>query len=312
MTNVGHRLTPIERKEIISRAASGESLTAIGLHFGVTRQAVRAVLRANGVAGRRTGKLTDAQRNEVVSRFVGGASLSRIAAEFGVTAPSVRGLLLRRGVEIQSVSHGLRHDAFDSFEPDTCYWLGFLFADGCVSYRAGHLPQISVGLAARDREHLVALRNYLGCQNSISPTSPTHGSCQFSVRSQRLADRLIELGRYQQTLDERLVASRDFWRGVVDGDGSLGIYQRPAPSTASLAQLRVVGRRHLLESFVAFLECEGIVGLSVRPHQSIFSVGTTCGPAERIAKLLYEDAGTALARKAEIAARMITRQCGRA
>ncbi|MFI2708629.1 hypothetical protein ACH495_00650 [Micromonospora sp. NPDC018662] len=108
------------------------------------------------------------------------------------------------------------------------------------------------------------------------------------------------------------MVSRDFWRGVVDGDGSLGIYQRPAPSTASLAQLRVAGRRHLLEAFVGFLEREGIVGLSVRPHRSIFNVGTTCGPAERIAKLLYEDAVIALARKAEIAARMIARQRERA
>ncbi|GAA3747248.1 hypothetical protein GCM10022379_15290 [Micromonospora maritima] len=242
-----------------------------------------------------------------MNRFLGGATLSQIAAEFGVTAPSVRGLLSRRGVEIRSVSYGLRHDAFDDFGPESCYWIGFLFADGCVSYRTGHMPQISVGLAARDRDHLVALRRFLGCDNSISATSPTHGSCQFSVRSHRLADRLVELGRYAQTVDERLVESRDFWRGVVDGDGSLGIYRRPAPSTSLLSQFRVVGRRHLLEAFVRFLEREGIMGLSVRPHRSIFTVGTTCGPAERIAELLYRDAVTALARKAEIAARMMAR-----
>ncbi|MER6587358.1 hypothetical protein [Micromonospora chalcea] len=312
MTTGGRRLTPSEREEIISCAATGESLTAIGARYGVTRQAIRAVLRRNGVPPRRTGTLTDNQRNEVLHRFLGGASLNQIAAEFGVTAPAVRGLLTRRGIEIRSVSHGLRHDAFDNFDPETCYWIGFLFADGCVSYRPGHIPQISVGLAARDREHLVALRSFLGCDNSISATSPTHGSCQFSVRSHRLADRIVELGRYQQAVDGRLVGSRDFWRGVVDGDGSLGIYRRPAPSTRSLTQFRVVGRRHVLEEFVAFLEREGIVGLSVRPHRSIFTVGTTCGPAERIARLLYEDAVMALARKAEIAARMIARQRGAA
>ncbi|MEU9739976.1 hypothetical protein AB0E12_12395 [Micromonospora chersina] len=308
MTRVGRRLTPAEREEILARATSGDSITAIGVRYGVTRQAIRGLLRRNGVPPRRAGTLTDAQRSEVVRRFLGGASLSQIAADFGVTAPSVRGLVLRRGIQIRSVSEGLRHDAFDSFEPDTCYWIGFLFADGCVSYRPGHIPQISVGLAERDRDHLVALRNYLGCDNSISRTSPTHGSCQFSVRSHRLADRLVELGRYKQAIDERLVASRDFWRGVVDGDGSLGIYRRPAPSTRSFAQFRVVGRRHVMDAFVAFLECEGITGLSVRPHRSIFTVGTTCGPAERIAALLYAGAATALARKAETAARMIARQ----
>ncbi|MFF5172323.1 hypothetical protein ACFY3U_06775 [Micromonospora sp. NPDC000089] len=243
-----------------------------------------------------------------VSMVLEGTSLRQVSDHFGVSEPSVRGLVTRRGIEIRSVSHGLRHDAFDEPEPNADYWIGFLFADGCVSYRPGHIPQISVGLAARDREHLVALRSFLGCDNSISRTSPTHGSCQFSVRSHRLAERLIELGRYREPVDRRLLASRDFWRGIVDGDGSLGIYQRPAPSTRSFAQFRAVGRRYIMEELVAFLEREGITGLSVRPHRSIFAVGTTCGPAERIAALLYEDALTALARKAELAARMAARQ----
>lgn len=288
------------------RADSGESLTSIGLHYGVTRQAIRALLRRQGVPARRTGKLTDAQRSEVVRRFLNGDSLNQIAVDLGVTVPSVRGLVSRRGIKIPSVSEGLRHDAFDDFRPETCYWVGFMFADGCVSYRPGHLPQISVGLAERDRQHLVALRDYLGSDNSISRPSPTHGSCQFSVRSQQLADRLVELGRYREVIDESLVRSRDFWRGIVDGDGSLGIYRRPAPSTRSFAQFRVVGRQHVLNEFVAFLERAGIVGLSVRPHKSIFTLGTTCGPAERIAELLYSNAVTALPRKAEIAARMMT------
>lgn len=308
MTSPRHRLTPTQREEILSAATSGESITRISERYGVTRQAIRGILRRRGVPARRVGKLTDAQRSEVVNQFLGGAPISRIAASFGVTAPSVRGLVSRKGILIPGVSHRLRHDAFDSFDSDACYWIGFLFADGCVSYRQGYMPQISLGLAERDREHLVALRDFLCCDNSISPVSPTHGSCQFSIRSHRLADRLIELGRYKDVLDERLAASRDFWRGIVDGDGSLGIYNRPAPSTRSFAQFRVVGRRHILDSFAEFLQGEGIVKLSVRPHKSIFTMGTTCGPAERIVALLYAGAGTALPRKAEIAERIIARR----
>lgn len=63
-----------------------------------------------------------------------------------------------------------------------------------------------------------------------------------------------------------------------------------------------------MTAFVSFLESSGISGLSVRPHKSICTVGTTCGPAERIASLLYLNAEPALARKAEIAAQMIGRQ----
>ncbi|MEU7616120.1 hypothetical protein AB0M91_04785 [Micromonospora rifamycinica] len=308
MTDVRTQLAAERRRDVVTRAESGESITSIALRYGVTRQAIRGMLRRCGIPARRTGKLTDKQRKEVINRFLDGVNLGQIATEFSVTVPAVRGLISRRGIEIPSVSQGLRHDAFDSLTPDACYWIGFLFADGCVSYRPGHMPQISIGLAERDRGQLVALRDYLGCGNSISQRNPTQGSCQFSVRSWSLADRLVSLGRYGDSIDERLVVSRDFWRGVVDGDGSLGIYRRVAPSGRTFAQFRVVGRRHVMTAFVAFLESSGISGLSVRPHKSIFTVGTTCGPAERIASLLYLNAEPALARKAEIAAQMILRQ----
>ncbi|MFG1838289.1 hypothetical protein ACGFH8_07615 [Micromonospora sp. NPDC049175] len=220
----------------------------------------------------------------------------------------MRGLLVRRGVAIRRVVHTLRHEAFDLLTPEACYWLGFLFADGCVTYRAGHLPQISVGLAQRDRDHLVLLRAFLGSSSSISKPNPTQGSCQFSVRSTRLAERMIVLGRYEGTLGERLDESRDFWRGVVDGDGSIGSYRRPGPRLSEFAQFRLVGSQRLLDAFAVFLRSHGIHGLSVRPHKSIYTIGTTCGPAERIIGLLYAGAPVALARKAETAEKILSRR----
>lgn len=67
-----------------------------------------------------------------MERFLDGASLGQIATDFSVTVPSVRGLISRRGIKISSVSQSLRHDAFDDLTPETCHWIGFLFADGCV------------------------------------------------------------------------------------------------------------------------------------------------------------------------------------
>ncbi|RKN46303.1 hypothetical protein [Micromonospora endolithica] len=257
---------------------------------------------ADGASPGTVAKLAEPERAEAVQRYAEGLTVSAVAKMFGLTEPGMRGLLIRRGVVLRKVVHTLRHDAFDSLTPDACYWLGFLFADGCVTYRAGHLPQISVGLAARDREHLVSLRQFLGSSSSISAPSRTHGSCQFSVRSEKLADRVISLGRYEGRVDEHLTGSRDFWRGVVDGDGSLGIYRRPAPSSATFPQFRLVGSRRLLDPFRAFLVSQGIDGLSVRPHKTIFTVGTTCRPAEMIVALLYADAAVALPRKAAVAA----------
>ncbi|MEV4662582.1 hypothetical protein AB0J85_11580 [Micromonospora echinofusca] len=254
------------------------------------------------------GKLTEDQRSEVLQRYQAGASLGQLALAYGITEPAVRGLVVRRGVPLRRVVHTLRHEAFDELTSDACYRIGFLFADGSISYRPRHIPQISVGLAERDRAHLAKLRTFLGSTSAISAPSPTHHSCQFSVRSHQLADRLVALGRYQGPTDARLVESRDFWRGVVDGDGdgSLGLYRRSRSAPATMPQFRVVGRRHVLEEFLGFLRTQGITGLSVRPHKSIHTIGTTCGPAERIVALLYSGATVALSsRKAETAERML-------
>ncbi|MET8251309.1 hypothetical protein [Micromonospora sp. NPDC005197] len=251
--------------------------------------------------------MTEPERSEAVRQYTEGLSIAEVAKYFAITEPGMRGLLVRRGVELRRTVHTLRHDAFDVLTPEACYWLGFLFADGCVTYREGHLPQISVGLAQRDRDHLVSLRTFLGSTSSISAPSPTHESCQFSVRSARLAERLISLGRYDGPLGEQLDESRDFWRGVVDGDGSIGSYRRPKPSESTFSQFRLVGSKRLLEPFVTFLRRHDINGLSVRPHKTIYTIGTTCGPAERIVALLYAEATVALARKAEAAKIMLGR-----
>ncbi|MEU1746861.1 hypothetical protein ACPXB5_07600 [Micromonospora arida] len=301
MRDAGFRLSPAQIAAVVERAQAGESLTRIANSYGVSRQAVRGLLRRRGVPARSREKLTESERSEAVRQYAEGLSVGEVAKNFGFTEPGMRGLLVRRGVVLRKTVHTLRHDAFDRLTPEACYWLGFLFADGCVTYRAGHLPQISVGLAQRDREHLVSLRTFLGSTSSISAPSPTHGSCQFSVRSNRLAERLTALGRYDGPLNDRLTESRDFWRGVVDGDGSIGKYRRPSPRQSTFSQFRLVGSKRLLDSFAAFLQKNDIEGLSVRPHKTIYTIGTTCGPAEKIVALLYAEAEIALARKAEMA-----------
>ncbi|MGK5737738.1 hypothetical protein [Micromonospora sp. URMC 103] len=301
MTSSAGRLSPAQREDVVRRAAAGDSLTEIANSYGVTRQAVRGLLRRRGVPARVIGKLTETQRSELIQQYLNGMTIGQLSTVYEVTEPAVRGLLLRRGVALRRVIRTLRHDAFDRLTPDACYWIGFLFADGCISYRPGHIPQISVALAERDRQHLVSLRDFLGSTSKISETSPTHKSCQFSVRSLRLADRLTGMGRYEGPIDERLRGSRNFWRGVVDGDGSIGSYKRSASSSRTTPQFRLVGSRRLLDEFVRFIDLHELARLSVRPHKTIHTVGTTGRPARAIVSLLYTNATTALRRKAKIA-----------
>lgn len=293
---MGGKLSETQKADVLQRYAAGESASRIADSFDVTRQAVVGILRRRGMAIRVNAKLTSEQKAAAVERYMAGESSTRIAADFKVSDMALRGVLRRRGVAIRG-KHSLREDAFDDFSADAAYWIGFLFADGTVHFREGLKPHIGVGLSRRDREHLVKLREFLGSTHAISDISSTR-ACYFSVRSERLANRLLALGRYAGSIDRELVRSRHFWRGVMDGDGSVGEY-------GGKAQARLFGERRLLDAFNEFLASRDVTGLSVRTHKSIHVIGTTSKPAMKIIYLLYNDAPTVLNRKADIARRIL-------
>jgi hypothetical protein len=60
----------------------------------------------------------------------------------------------------------------------------------------------------------------------------------------------------------------------------------------------------VLLAFVEFLKARCFMELSVCPHKTIYTVGTTGAPALKIIEVLYANARVALPRKAEIAARL--------
>jgi hypothetical protein len=301
------KLTEAQRAALIERYLAGESMTRLGPEFGVTRQAIGGLLRRRGIPVRPQAKLTDLQRVEAVERYIRGQTCDQIGADFGVSGVAILDVLNRHGVTIRRRCI-VRHDALDEIMPESAYWCGFLFADGNVHRRSmRQQPVLSVGVAARDLQQIVKLRSFLGSSHKICIGNKRHPSYQFHVASNQLCQRLCSLGRYEGQVSPELVNSRHFWRGLADGDGSLGCYAK-RPGSKPSAQFRLCGERRLLLAFTHFLRADGTTGanLTVRPHKSIYSVGTTGWSAARIVQLLYEDAPVALDRKADTARLIIT------
>jgi len=193
--------------------------------------------------------------------------------------------------------HLLRQDAFGVISDDSAYWIGFMFADGCVEKDG---KRISLRLSECDRGHLVRFRDFLGSTHPITecPAGNFGGyaskpSCRLSIGSKRLATRLLELGRYDGDIPAKLRNSRHFWRGVVDGDGSVG------RRAGGFPDFQVVGSKRLMDAFLGFLTREGVAArMSVRPSKSIFTVATAGHTAAAIMRVLYDNAPLALNRKA--------------
>jgi hypothetical protein len=126
----------------------------------------------------------------------------------------------------------VRHDYFDMVSEETCYWAGFLAADGCIHAERN---QIGVYLSSRDRDHLAKLSIAASGEDRVKVFKETHFPCArvvWTVVSPRMIDRLSAIWnitpRKTATLQppslHALSHNLAYIGGYLDGDGFIGTY----------------------------------------------------------------------------------------
>lgn len=305
MSSFGHfrKLNKEKVSEICSRYQAGESTVQLSRVFGTTRGSIAGLLRARDIPLRgRSGhfkKLNPESANEICRRYEKGESSTSLAKVFDVAGPSIRSLLKRRNIKIRTnrESHircSLNETVFDTITEESAYWIGFLMADGCVT----NVNQIQLGLATRDRDHVVRFRSFLGSSHKISNRNNGLGA-GLTVSSSHLVSVLAQYGVVpRKSLTAQVIGLQDnrhFWRGVVDGDGSLML---PTPKRSSHL-LRLCGSFFLMSQFAEFVKVHLDIDTSVRKHKTIFEVGPGQAKSFKIVSLLYSDCAIALPRKLE-------------
>jgi len=128
----------------------------------------------------------------------------------------------------------LNEDAFDKLNKKCKYFMGLLFSDGSIKTPKGNKAQaLSLGLI--DKESIESLRLFLGSDHKIhhdqlSQKNPNwRDQYQLTITSDKLCNRLRELGKYTDFIHPTLAMSSDFWRGYCDGNGSMGIWGKGEP-----------------------------------------------------------------------------------
>ncbi len=320
-----HRFPPAREQEIAGKCRTAP-LRQVAREVGCTVPFLRTLCRRFGVQLlKKTWKLTPEAREQVsVDYLTGDYSLDTLAARYGVTPPAIRQILIKRGVPRRRQGlHGrhcrLNEAAFDTATPQAAYWTGWLTADGGVTHDRGMQPRVVSSVKYSDRAHLVSLRDFLGSTHAICDWgrdggSPTQSTLQ--VRSSRLAAALSKFGvvprKSGRESVQLLAHDRDFWRGVVDGDGCLQIAQRPRRGRRiPTPRLALVGSKRLLEQFLEFARSIWPTKATVRPHRGgvVYLVALTTRACVAVTRVLYADAEVALARK-RLRAKEIVRQFG--
>lgn len=227
-------------------------------------------------------------------------SARSVAAEFGVSNFSVLSAARKYGIPRRGVwdTRGrltINHFAFSAITTETAYWVGFLMADGWISQ-----DMVNLTLAACDIGHIEKFKSFLCSGHKI--TNVRNGiAFMLCVRSQKMVSDLSKYGvvpRKSMTAKvSGLESDLDFWRGVIDGDGTLYAYRTPQGIYPSIS---LCGSFNLLSQFRDFVikispECVS----SVRPMASIFQFKTVGRHASAVIKVLYGNPGVSLDRKQE-------------
>ena len=205
---------------------------------------------------------------------------------------------------------------FDIIDTEAkAYWLGFITADGCVQVgKAGAngwaRNHLYVKLKSSDAGHLEKLKADLAAENPVRhvPQAGRAGSAaDISFTSVRLTEALIRLGvTPRKSLTVRPWSGpahlmRHYWRGMVDGDGSIGKH-----AGADKWYLKLVGTSACVEAFRDWAAPLSGSAARIRPKDNIWSwtAGGLASP-QAIARAMYEDATVYLDRKHALALQLM-------
>lgn len=237
----------------------------------------------------------------VTELYQSGLTTARVGTELGISSTTVRNILNKSGIECRrrgySRIYRLNEGAFDSLDTEaSAYWLGFIYADGFTGRNL-----LSVHLNVRDRQQVVALREFL--ESDVPIVEDGGNKVTVTVNSARLCMRLnalgVVVGRNRFELIQAnlpLGVVRHFIRGYTDGDGSLTTSPKP--------RIKFTGQPDILlwirEQIYDYLGIAGTEPYRTKSDKVKDLTYSGRFQAPRIAHWLYDDATTYMDRKYEV------------
>lgn len=233
--------------------------------------------------------------SDIISAYVAGTGMTTLSAQTGLHRGTIQRLLLRADVVLRKRTPSIEYDKsfFDRYTSSSCYWAGFILADGCV---ASKRAKVSVHLANVDYEHLVKMASVIKfpiakiycnktcCLNVHGEWYPRALLKNFEISPQKSLTIAFPT-KIPEELHHHLI------RGIVDGDGSIGSLPNQGGPT-----LNIVGTPMLLQSIADIFYSRVGIRLKSRNTTPPIQMTSKAGlifysgrNAERILTWLYTD-----------------------
>lgn len=297
-------LTEEEIKSAKRSYEEGATLKELSERFDVRQETIsRWIKRYGAEVSRRV--LTSEKEKSVIKLYQEGLSQCKIAKEFSISIGAVGNILERNNIKKRTHSESTRkyklnQQVFEKITPESSYWIGFLLADGCIEEKRNGGDRISLKLKSEDKSHLEKFRKFLETDKPIFEKKGSRGHIRSIIRinSQKMTDDLRRFGivpRKSLIADPKKINNRDFWRGMVDGDGHLSFNQR------GYACLSLAGSKKVCEKFQEFVKSFSKTRASIHQQDRIYNFPVGGQYARKVAEELYKNAKVYLDRKYEIA-----------
>lgn len=267
-------------------------------------------------------KVTPDIEKAMVETYMGTKSAKLTSEKFGIHRVTVERHLARLGIKRFPPPpppgggnpkgrrlYTINHNAFSDASPEALYWAGFLAADGNIK----NPGIIRITLAARDRHHLEKFLSFIGSNSPIRNHMGKIGDREYpqvriEVYSQRIVHDLARSGIVEGKADcipcNGLESSKDFFRGLIDGDGCLTFWTQRR--THTIPRPSFAGRKKMVEAFLRWgRSIAPWLAAQPRPTENIFQVSLTARLAHALVKEMYEGSSAYLDRKMGIAKKII-------
>lgn len=261
-----------------------------------------------------------ATKEELQSKYKEFQSIYKIADFYNVNPKTVIALMDTYNIARNKHSIGNRRHFYDEnyFKvidtEEKAYWLGFIYADGCI-YKGSDANslRLQINLAEKDEDILVKFQRAIGSDYKIQHKEVNKSIAVFlKINSTIMCNDLMSHGvKHRKSLvctyPKQSVSDylrRHFIRGYFDGDGSIGYYyfksdNRYRPSFS------IVGGKEMMEDIQQSLNGTHLYKLKNREHISTLETGSH-KTIEFIYHYFYDDATIYMQRKKDIFTEIIS------
>lgn len=255
--------------------------------------------------------LTQEEINSIVFDYQNNVSLRTLEQKTKHGRNALAKMLEELGVKTTSGNHYRKYffnfNFFEKVDNElTAYWLGFLYADGCILPQNKYGEQeFKIAINEMDLELLEKFKEDIKSTYPIRYDHSKNNSIVIqSLRSQKTVEDLKKLGCFEnKSLSLQFPTSEQvpeeyihhFIRGYFDGDGSISKYQKKENYKYSY-HINIVGTQDFITKLYNYFQMGGIYPDKRKQNSWYLNIGGN-KQVQKVYEIMYKNATRYMKRK---------------